>query len=48
MKVKPTSKVGGVLVELGPKESQLPSHLGSPETLHAFKLKKILVPVDFS
>jgi universal stress protein A len=48
MKIKPTSKTGGVLVELGPQESQLPSPFRSPEVLPAFKLKKILVPVDFS
>jgi universal stress protein A len=41
MKIKPTRKHGGVLVELGPNESQLPT-----ETL--FRLKRILVPVDFS
>ena len=41
MKIKPTKKRGGVLVELGPNEPQLPS-----ETL--FKLKRVLVPVDFS
>jgi len=45
MKIKPTSKEGGVLVELGPQESQLPS----PGAAWAvFKLKKILVPLDFS
>lgn len=48
MKIKPTSKTGGVLVELGPQESQLPSPSFSPEVLPAFRLKKILVPVDFS
>jgi nucleotide-binding universal stress UspA family protein len=46
MKIKPTSKTGGVLVELGPQESQLPDQTLS--ALPAFKLKKILVPVDFS
>jgi universal stress protein A len=42
MRVKPTSKAGGVLVELGPRERQIPA--ASP----AFKLQNILVPVDFS
>jgi universal stress protein A len=41
MKIKPTNRRGGVLVELGPNEAQLPS-----ETL--FKIKRVLVPVDFS
>ena len=45
MKIKPTSKEGGVLVELGPQESQLPSP-GAASAV--FKLKKILVPLDFS
>lgn len=44
MKFKPTHREGGVLVELSPKESQLPANVARPE----FKLKKILVPVDFS
>src|SRR5205814_5518946 len=37
---------GGVLVKLSPQESQFPSQ--SLDVLPAFKLKKILVPVDFS
>ena len=41
MKIKPTHKRRGVLIELGPNEMQLPV-----ETL--FKLKRVLVPVDFS
>ena len=41
MKAKPISKRGGVVLELGAKETQLPS-----ETL--FQLKRILVPTDFS
>jgi universal stress protein A len=41
MKIRPARKRGGVLVELGPDEAQLPV-----ETL--FRLKRILVPVDFS
>jgi len=41
MKIKPADKRRGVLLELGPNETQLPS-----ETL--FQLERILVPVDFS
>jgi universal stress protein A len=41
MKIKPIKERGGVLVELGPNETQLPS-----DTL--LKLKRVLVPVDFS
>ena len=50
MKFKPTNKPGGVVVELGPKEAQLPVTSAERETaaLPVFKLKKILVPVDFS
>ena len=46
MKIKPTSKTGGVLVELGPLEEQLP--VQPPRPAAVFRLKKILVPVDFS
>jgi universal stress protein A len=42
MKIKPTSKTRGVLVELGPEESQIPT------PAPVFKLRKILVPIDFS
>ena len=44
MKIKPVEKQGGVRVELGPEESQLP--VGDANT--EFSLKKILVPVDFT
>lgn len=44
MKIKPTQKRGGVLVELGPNEAQLPADTRPP----LFKLKRVLVPVDFS
>lgn len=50
MKIKPVEKNGGVVVALGPNETQLPS-LGGEETASAlpgFKLQQILVPVDFS
>lgn len=42
MKVKPCTDSGGVAIELSPKETQMPVPFGP------FKLKKILVPVDFS
>ncbi len=50
MKIKPAEKTGGVIVELGPKEPQLPFLAGEGMTpaRPAFKLKEILVPVDFS
>jgi nucleotide-binding universal stress UspA family protein len=50
MKVKPVGKRGGVVVELGSREGQIPSAAaaGGPVSLPVFKLKKILVPVDFS
>ena len=46
MKIIPTSKSGGVLVELAPEESQIPAQ--SVATAPIFKLEKILVPMDFS
>ena len=46
MKIKPTHKAGGVLVELAPEETQIPAQ--SASTAPAFRLKTILVPVDFS
>lgn len=46
MRIKPTSRNGGVIVELGPEERQIPEQaLKVPQV---FKLQKILVPVDFS
>ena len=50
MKFKPSHKPGGVVVELGPTEVQLPvtSSGSAMSPLPVFKLKKILVPVDFS
>ena len=51
MKIKPAENMGGVIVELGPKETQLPSSAADQETtrtLPDFELKQILVPVDFS
>ena len=50
MKIKPSDKAGGVVVELGPDEKQLPPvDSGKADAaLPVFRLKKILVPVDFS
>lgn len=42
MKVRPSTDAGGVAIELSPKETQMPVPT-SP-----FKIRKILVPVDFS
>ena len=47
MKFKPGGKDGGLLVELSPTDTQLPS-TEQTGALPVFKLKKILVPVDFS
>jgi universal stress protein A len=46
MKIKPASKSGGVLVELSSQESQVPAQ--ALAVAPAFKIEKILVPVDFS
>lgn len=49
MKFKPTRKAGGLVVELGPRESQLPLQAYAEElTAPRCRLRKILVPVDFS
>lgn len=50
MKFKPTERGGGLLVELGPREEQLPPVKSEEKAaiLPIFKLKRILVPVDFS
>lgn len=53
MKVKPakgSGRGGGVLVELGAKEAELPGSgaRAAVTVLPVFKLKRILVPVDFS
>jgi universal stress protein A len=45
MKFKATHTPGGMIVEMGPKEDQIPTPAGP---LSVFKVKKILVPVDFS
>jgi universal stress protein A len=46
MKIKPTPTTGGVLVELGPNETQIPAQ--SVANAGIFRLQKIFVPVDFS
>jgi nucleotide-binding universal stress UspA family protein len=43
MRVKPVSRTGGALTEPAPYDNQLPA-----ESVPQFKLKKILVPIDFS
>jgi len=50
MKIKPSNEPGKVIVELGPREAQLPplSSGTMEKALPAFQIKKILVPVDFS
>ncbi len=50
MKFKPTEKAGGLVVELGPEETGLPPVADEERmaALPVFKLRKILVPVDFS
>lgn len=50
MKIKPNRKPGGVVVELGPREKQLPAAPAAEDLgpLPVFRLKRILVPVDFS
>jgi universal stress protein A len=50
MKIKPIDKAGGVIVELGAREPSLPlQETGTvAESPPVFRLKKILVPLDFS
>ena len=49
MKFKPNKRAGGLLVELGPRESQLPLRAQATElAIPGFALGRILVPVDFS
>jgi universal stress protein A len=44
MKIKPTPKTGGVVLKLGPDETQIPTQ--APASV--FRIKRILVPLDFS
>jgi universal stress protein A len=49
MKVKPSKAPGGVLMELGPKDSKILEPGAASETAaRLFRIQKILVPVDFS
>jgi nucleotide-binding universal stress UspA family protein len=50
MKIRPTKKSGGVVVELKRTEAMVPGAAprASTEPLPIFKLRRILVPVDFS
>jgi nucleotide-binding universal stress UspA family protein len=50
MKIKPTPGSGGVLLELGPDEPALPAARAESEktALPLFKIRRILVPIDFS
>jgi len=50
VKFKRKDKAGGLMVELGPRDTSLPPLTArrAVEALPVFKLKKILVPVDFS
>jgi nucleotide-binding universal stress UspA family protein len=50
MKIRPARKSGKVVIELDRKEPQLPARESGPAVaaLPVFKLKKILVPIDFS
>ncbi len=49
MKIKPATKRGKIIVELNPKdESILVNGQNAHNKPSPFKLKKILVPLDFS
>lgn len=50
MKIKPLENRGGVLVQLTATETQLPSatNVTAPPETPIFRLKEILVPVDFT
>jgi universal stress protein A len=50
MKIKPNRSPGGVVVELGPNECKLPGVAAEPDLAAstALRLKRILVPIDFS
>jgi hypothetical protein len=50
MKFKPNEKSGGVAIEMGPEERQLPLQSARNENaaLSLFHVRKILLPVDFS
>jgi nucleotide-binding universal stress UspA family protein len=50
MKIKPNRSPGGVVVELGPNERKMPGVAAKSglATAAAMRLKRILVPIDFS
>jgi len=48
MKFKPNRTPGGVVVELGPDEREIPGCEARPRSPSPFTLKRILVPIDFS
>ena len=48
MKFKPGSKGGGLVVEIDPRENAFPLGERAITALPEFRLKQILVPVDFS
>jgi universal stress protein A len=47
MKFKPVKKSAGVVIELSAKDAQLPTDI-APSVKPVFRLKRILVPIDFS
>src|SRR5690242_17477582 len=47
MKIRPTTKAAGITIELNRQDDQLLTK-GACETVPPVRLKKILVPVDFS
>src|SRR5580765_2698905 len=50
MKIKPNRSPGGMVVELGPNERELPGVAAKPglAAAPAMRLKRIIVPIDFS
>ena len=48
MKFKRNDRSGGVAIELAPKESRLPEFFVQAAKPSLFRIRKILVPVDFS
>ncbi|MDB6067980.1 MAG: putative universal stress protein [Pedosphaera sp.] len=48
MKIRPTEKPGRVVVELNRRDDRLMEEIGKAPATPPFKLKEILVPIDFS
>ncbi|MBM3876789.1 MAG: universal stress protein [Verrucomicrobia bacterium] len=48
MKIKPASRSGSVLMEMGPRDSDMIAESDRATTLAPFKIKSLLVPMDFS